>query len=196
MPRTLPLISSNDLDWLAEAANGMQGKPLTVYLDPEGKHVGIAETSRGVPAGAEPLFEVQDPGTKMLPPDRVTLTYTTDRRDGARKQETHELLAEHPDSDALFWTASAIEKFVLPYYVAQRLLTGEELQAIVNDYKEGNISAILHVQPSKPYRYPGNSPYVVYPREGVGAVGGPIDLLAYVSALLNQKKEVLAQPGA
>lgn len=187
MPHTLPLISSNDLDWLAEAANGMQGKSLTVYLDPGAKHVGIAETARGLPEGAEPLFEVQDPGTKMLPPDRVTLTYTTDQRDGTRKQETHELLTDHADSDALFWTASAIEKFVLPYYVAQRLLTGEELKALVNDYKEGNIRAVLHVQPSKPYRYPGDSPYVVYPRQGLGVGAAPIDLLAYITAVLNRK---------
>jgi hypothetical protein len=187
MPDVLPVVESNQLDWLAEAANGMQGKPLTVYLEPgegDGGRIGIVETGKGVPHGATELFQVWDE-SKMTPPDAVNLSFG--RSASQPNGETHKLLEEHPDSDALFWSASAIEKFVLPYYVAQRLLNRDELNAIINDYKAGNIVAVLHVQPSKPFGYPGNTPYAVYPKARVGLNNRPIDFLTYLKELMNRK---------
>ncbi len=48
--------------------------------------------------------------------------------------------------DALFWSAAAIEKFLLPYYV--RLLTPKEFDVLRNSVSDSTVRAIGHFKPT------------------------------------------------
>jgi hypothetical protein len=191
----LPRIPSRDLNWLAEAASGLQGKALTVFLTKgeaqEEAHVALGRTGEKLPKGSKALFEVHDEDVKMVPPKGVTLISGTGKESN-KKDDEHKLLEEHADSDALFWTPSAIEKFVIPYYVAHRLLDKDALDELERDYKAGNLVAILHVAPSKSLRYWDS--HQVYPKDTHGLAGPSIDLLDYVKILLERKAKRQGKP--
>jgi hypothetical protein len=129
-----------------------------------------SEVNQG--AGDEVLFDVFTPPRTpaMTRPEKVIVK--------APKGPELELHKDR-DFDALFWTASAIEKFVLPYYHAQRLLTPEQMAKLMEAYQRADIVAIAHMAPSKPYAI----------RDAFQVMGkGPqeqpwMSLLSYVSTL-------------
>jgi len=56
-------------------------------------------------------------------------------------------------ADALFVTQSAIEKFLLPYYI--RLGSGAQVQALENRlFNDRTVAAAFHIPPSITFRFP------------------------------------------
>ena len=51
--------------------------------------------------------------------------------------------------DALFWTESAIEKFLFPYYASHRIMTDKEHEDLMAAYQKDSLVAIAHVAPSQ-----------------------------------------------
>src|SRR5262249_1502072 len=47
--------------------------------------------------------------------------------------------------DAVFWTESSIEKFLLPYYQAHRLLTDEQMMTLQRACADPDVAAIAHL---------------------------------------------------
>src|SRR5262249_41640053 len=137
------------------------------------------------PNGCESLFSVFDGSVQMPCPRAVDLTISKNNSQDPLQDETHHVLIEKPEADAMFWSASAIEKFVIPYYVAHRLFDGPTLSKLETDYKSGNVVAVLHVRPSLPFEYTNasESEYMVFAKKGMLLGNGPVDLLEYVKGI-------------
>jgi hypothetical protein len=129
------------ISWWAEGADGYQGRHMRVVIKPGKTDTEFVGEDEPLPEGTEVLFSVFTPTIPFVRPKAVTITTDAGTRD---------LLVEEPEADCLFWTPSSIEKFVIPYYVAHRLLTDQELDDLRDEVKSGKLAAILHVQPSKP----------------------------------------------
>ena len=54
-------------------------------------------------------------------------------------------------ADAIFWTESAVDKFLFPYYASQRLFTDEEMRRLKESFRDERVVAIWHFTPSRPY---------------------------------------------
>lgn len=138
-----PKLSANQLRFLAEKADGMRARPLSLVIDRnivdvvptdevKGKTVilDLETPSKGPGVTADAKVQVLwngktiGPGTKLV------------------------------EADALFVTQSAIEKFLLPYYM--RFKSAAEVQAMENSlFNKKNIIAAIHIPPSITYGLPG-----------------------------------------
>jgi hypothetical protein len=138
-----PAVDARKLAWWAEEAHGKQGAPLYVVLDDDGNPKLTDER----PANAKQLlFEVDTTGLRrpLVQPAQLTLELQSGRK--------FDLLHDprSPGCDALFWTASAIEKFLFPYYHAQRLFSDERMATFRNEYRaDRELVAVLHRAPSR-----------------------------------------------
>jgi hypothetical protein len=96
----------------------------------------------------EPLLEVYTQGEReeLKKPHKIGLQL---RKGGVERNLLNDPKLQF--CDALFWTASSIEKFMFPYYHAQRLYSQEQLCAIMALYRQDKrIFAAAHVAPSRP----------------------------------------------
>lgn len=136
-----PAVDSRAIAWWAEKAHGLQGERLGCVQRASGD-LEIVPLS-DVNAGEEVLFEVFTPAhvPPMVRPEKLIL-----KAPNGPEIPLHDM----PEYDSLFWTASAIEKFVFPYYAAQRLLTEQQMASLMADFNRANLVAIAHVAPSKP----------------------------------------------
>ena len=128
-----PVLDAHTLRLLAEAADGRRGENYAIFHDgsgyavsPESRRDGTklvsVRTAVRAPTRrkAERLVHIQPPGRETTPlPD---------------------------DVDAIFWSESAVEKFVLPYY--QRLLSRREMNDLIDAHESADVIAILHIKPS------------------------------------------------
>jgi hypothetical protein len=122
--------TARDLAWIAERADGLRDVNLVLIRTPDGKLdlVPAEETN------AEPILEVRTPSKKKQEPRQDKLPLTIEK-----------------DWDAVFLSESAVGKFLIPYYVAQRLLTQEELDRLRVDYQSNpKVIGIIHIPPSRP----------------------------------------------
>lgn len=145
-------LNATDLAWLAETADGTREKEFTLVRDKEGKAALRTELQSGdkpvtgVKVKTEP--SLQKPGTRRIPVLEVTL----------RPENCQPIAVETDDgADAVFWTDSAIEKFLYPYYHAQRLWD-EDLSRLREAFRRDERAvAILHKAPSTSFSMGGRA---------------------------------------
>lgn len=157
-------IDATKLAWWAEEAHGKQGTPLYIVVDDKDNAV-LTDTP---PADAsQVLLEVSTKGTRapLKRPERIVLTMPGG--------EEVNLLdnPKLPGCDALFWSASSIEKFLFPYYYSQRLFSDVKIEKLRAKYREDKtLVAALHRAPSKPYFLDATDTAALFyvPEEGKG----------------------------
>jgi len=138
-----PTVNARKLAWWAEEAHGRQGTPLYIVLDDDGTPK-LASDRPENPARL--LLEVSTDGLRqpLVEAADLTLTLPTGRKIDLLHDE------RSPGCDALFWTASSIEKFLFPYYYAQRLFTDAQMTLFRNEYRtDRKLVAVAHRAPSK-----------------------------------------------
>jgi len=125
---TLPKIDARALAWAAESADGRRDTSLVLYRT-EGHWALGPETDASRP-------------TAML---RV---YTESRKKQVRVPISLPIPTEW---DAVFLSESAVEKFLFPYYEAQRLLGPNVMEALKHAYYDDqDVVGIAHIYPSQP----------------------------------------------
>jgi hypothetical protein len=137
-------INANFLRKLAEHADGLRAERLRVVLSNEKKKSSRKPIIGPIDA-AEYLFEMRTPhanNKKMGRPASVKIGYGVGKKPlaifpGSEKK---------PYFDSLFWTQSAIEKFVVPYYA--RIFTPTEMAKLRKAYTNENVVAIGHRYPT------------------------------------------------
>jgi hypothetical protein len=140
------LEDANELAWAAETADGLRDRTLFLVLDEDG-HLRVREGK----AGSDQ--EIRRIRTESHQPNRRKVLEVNCEVDGWGKP-VRLPSAEH--WDAVFWTESSIEKFLYPYYHAQRLWD-EKMDWIREEFNEDpEAVAIAHQAPSNS-RIPGDS---------------------------------------
>jgi hypothetical protein len=127
-------VDSRQLSWWAESADGTRDRELVLALTPEGEYVVKEEA-----AGDEVVLRMYTPSAV---PDRLKPAEITFQAPGCEKMRIDET------ADALFWTESAVEKFLFPYYASQRLLTDEEMRRLKEGFRNERVVAMWHKAPS------------------------------------------------
>jgi hypothetical protein len=138
-------ISSNTLAWFAEGAHGQQEQNMYIVEDANGDLILTDKDPR--PAGKEPFLEVFTKGErpKLMPAQKIAVQL----KNGKEKNLLND--PDYPHCDALFWSASSIEKFLFPYYHAHRLYSQAEICGLMTEYRANKkLVAALHVAPSRP----------------------------------------------
>jgi hypothetical protein len=121
-------LNARALAWVAEGADGRRDEELVLFENTNGK------------------LELGEKG--KVPEERVILDVFTKSRKKQRNRER--MLKILPDWDAVFLSESAVEKFVFPYYAAQRLLTATELTQLKAKFYAEDVIGIIHKPPSRP----------------------------------------------
>jgi hypothetical protein len=145
-PITLPTLDANQLRWLAEKADGLrdEGDLAMVYDDDVGVDI-VKESDVG---RRQELFHLKTPSKGPGVPGNAQIQLTVGGR-------VYPATTKFGDCDAVFVTQSAIEKFLLPYYM--RFKSGAEVQAIQDGlFKNGVVIAGAHVAPSFSVGIPDN----------------------------------------
>jgi hypothetical protein len=131
-------VDSTELSWAAETADGTRDKELFLVLE-DGKYLKVKAK-----LGANDK-EVRKVRTKSKREKRKkvveVLCTVKEWKEPARFPSAEEW-------DALFWTESAIEKFLYPYYHAQRLWN-DEIEKVKKKFdRDDDAVAIAHRAPS------------------------------------------------
>jgi hypothetical protein len=144
MPRFTPPLCANQLRYLAEKADGWRDTPLSLVVT-DGRIDVIP--------------------TKDISRETQLFTLDTPSRgpgiDGSAKARIfwHGDVYGGPDTDlekadAVFLTQSAVEKFLLPYYM--RFKSGAAVQGLENTlFNHDSVAAVFHIPPSIPKLFPG-----------------------------------------
>ena len=161
----VPQIDATILHWLAEEAHGRQGsRKLILVKDAEGQPaLRDPDGEGGVRPTDEVLFEVITPPSapQLRRPEKIILQVPGGSEERLDKLE---------GCDSLFWSTSAIEKFLFPYYAAHRLLTETEMAELKSKCQAENVVAILHIAPSKSFSRTGKDRFAVV-RKGQEMIG-------------------------
>lgn len=130
------VITANDLRALAEAADGTRNADVWIVPDDDATGFKIV-ASEAKPANAIALrIRTEDDGKK------ATLGLTSKFNLSIEGFPTKTL----DDCDAIFTSCSALEKFVIPYYV--RMRTPEACQRIIDRFTDPLTLAALHLPDS------------------------------------------------
>ena len=132
----IPKVDAREIAWWAETAHGFTGKDLKLVLTEDDKCV-LKEQ-----AGPSDQVLVEVSSSNVVP-NRLTRPKIEVQPPGCPKERVEE------KGDALFWTESSIEKFLFPYYYAQRLLTDEEMADLKKSYANRKVVAFIHIPPSQ-----------------------------------------------
>ena len=137
-----PRPNSQDLTRWAETADGTRDKEL--YLVENG---GKYEVKKAVDnqAGDKEIMKLYTGANLQRQRPRIEVNGV-------------DITAKLQESDAIFWTQSAVEKFLWPYYHSHRLFDDPILQpdVVYQRYMANDaIIAILHVAPSRSLTLPG-----------------------------------------
>ena len=125
---TLPKVDARGLAWAAEMADGNRDIELVLFRN--GNRLTLAPEND----------ENQD--------NAILKVFTASRKHQHRTQTHFEIPVEW---DSLFLTESAVEKFLFPYYEAQRLLPPHKLQQLKDlFYSNAEYIGIAHLPPSRP----------------------------------------------
>jgi hypothetical protein len=117
---------------MAETFHGFKGKKLVAVHTIAGAILLKEEAAEGDIV----LFEVETP---LEVPDRLKLEKVVVKAEGCAEFDA---AAKY---DSLFWTESAIEKFVFPYYVAQRVLTDEDMATLKAGIRTKEVVGLGHL---------------------------------------------------
>ena len=129
-----PRVDSRQISWWAESADGTRDKELALVLTASGEYVVKVEEP-----GDDVVLRMYTPSAR---PNRLRPTEITFQAPGCERIRIDEL------ADALFWTESAVEKFLFPYYAAQRLLSAAEMRQLKKGFRNERVVAIWHKAPS------------------------------------------------
>jgi hypothetical protein len=139
-----PPVNPTTLAWFAEGAHGQQDQ--TLYIVEEDGDLVL--TDKDPRPGKQPVLEVVPKNER--PPLKKAHKIALQLKAGGVERN----LLRDPQfvgCDALFWTASSIEKFMFPYYHAQRLYGQEEICSLMARYRANrSLVAAVHVAPSRP----------------------------------------------
>lgn len=125
---TLPQVDAVGLAWAAEGADGRRDENLVLYTNGKKLLLGPANDENLKTA----ICRVRTDSRKNLERAPTTLTIPV-------------------EWDSVFLTESAVEKFLFPYYEAQRLLKSGELEKLKKTYYDTpDYIGIVHIQPSRP----------------------------------------------
>ncbi len=121
--------TARGLAWLAERADGLRDQDLVLIRNSDGKLDLVPADS----TTADAILEVRTPSRKK------------------QKPRTARTLKIEKEWDAVFLSESAVGKFLIPYYVSQRLLTKAELEGLRIAYQQNErVIGIIHIPPSRP----------------------------------------------
>jgi hypothetical protein len=139
-----PSITANDLRFAGEEADSIRDQPAFLVLGDDGKpHTVAAEDLKG----RTPLFELatQTRGEGML--GNVKVQLIVDGKPYTKKIPFFE------DADSVFLTQSAVDKFVLPYYM--RFKSAGQVGAMENSlFNFKDVLAAFHIPGSILKRFP------------------------------------------
>jgi hypothetical protein len=141
-----PLANSRDLAWLAEEADGWRDEELELTLHPE-KGLKLRRKNQPKEPNEKAVGKVKTPSRQ---PGRAKVSQVILK--GTYKGKNFERsidITEAEGWDAVFWTESAVEKFVYPYYHTQRLWDAEMDTVQEGFAKHPEALAIRHKAPSK-----------------------------------------------
>jgi hypothetical protein len=133
--RVTPRVDSRQISWWAESADGARDKELALVLTASGEYIVKEEEP-----GDHVVLRMYTPSTT---PDRMKPVEITFQAPGCEKVRIDEV------ADAIFWTESAVDKFLFPYYASQRLLTDEEMRRFKESFRDERVVAIWHQAPSR-----------------------------------------------
>ena len=147
-------LTATDLAWLAETADGRRSVDFTLVRDANGK--AKLRPDMKMEPGDQIATEIKV-RTEPILPGRASLVQVIGQ---AEDFELEPLLAKD-GWDALFWTESAVEKFLYPYYRSQRLWDSrmDDLKAKYDVDKDA--VAIAHLAPSYSQILDANSAHTI-----------------------------------
>jgi hypothetical protein len=148
----LPPIDAMTLRRLGETADGGRDRAMKLVLvKPEYTYdIVTAEDADRHPEKYEPVADVAPTHTStaklpLVAFDRVAFI-----------KDDKEIACCEAPTDALFWTDSAMEKFVFPYYAQLRIFPEQYLTGLMEDFRDDRIRqmivAIQHRNPSRSER--------------------------------------------
>lgn len=137
-----PVLDASTLRKLAESADGQRNQDLAIFWDTANGVYRVAKRDANIGP------KITDVRTALLQPARTTIPDMVQL-----KHADGTLHALAPIYDAIFWSESSIEKFVIPYYT--RLLSQTELAALWRAHASREVCAILHMEPSIYEEYTG-----------------------------------------
>lgn len=134
------VLSANDLRWLGEKADGLRGVPLYLVVD---EKQGLDVVEEKDLKGRESIIEIR---TKSRGPG---IPENPELRAKPRIWYKNKLYSDRDleQADAVFFSQSAVEKFLLPYYM--RFKSGAEVQGMENKlFNNEGVIAAIHIPPS------------------------------------------------
>jgi hypothetical protein len=173
MPKFIPPLCANELRYLAEKADGWRDTPLTMVIT-DGK-VDVKPTEQ-LTRDDKALFILDTKSRgEGVAGDAKARVFWRDKVYGGSGTDLEK-------ADAVFLTQSAIEKFLLPYYM--RFKSGAEVQGLENRiFNNKNVAAVFHIPPSIPKMFPGPGPIGADGFDGTLAGSGEIDSVGIVGSL-------------
>lgn len=136
-------IDANQLRWLAEAADGIRDEPAALVRRADGSLDVVRDSERTARDTVVLELETASRGPGVDGSAEVRIFWNGRiydpkvRLPDGRKERV----------DALFVTQSAIQKFLLPYYM--RFRSGAEVQAVENKlFNDRHVKAAIHIPPS------------------------------------------------
>jgi len=143
-------IKASTLRRAAETADGMRNKDVCLLIGTDNFEV----VECGTQPGAGEIL-VQCHTKDKVPPDtrpKIEHIKLKSKKGGANSKE-HVL---HEDYDSVFWTESAVEKFVYPYYAsAYRHQACRRLCLLQEAWESPSVVAIAHLPKSEPFDMDG-----------------------------------------
>ena len=153
-----PKIKASTLRRAAEAADGLRNKD--VYL--RVKEHDFEHHDKEPPASADAVVIRCQSDDKLPPGSRPTILEIKAKTRKHNNAPREHLL--HRDYDSIFWTESAVEKFVYPYYARVYGRDAPERLAVIRDAWESDmVFAVAHLPKSEPFDVEGR----LLLREGV-----------------------------
>jgi hypothetical protein len=142
----IPVPSARDLTWLAEEADGWRDEELELTLHPN-KGLRLRRKNQPKDPGENAVLKVK---TASQQPNRarVSKAILQGTYQGKNFQRSIDVTQDE-GWDAVFWTESAVEKFVYPYYHAHRIWDKDMDRVREGFATRPEAVAIRHKAPSK-----------------------------------------------
>jgi hypothetical protein len=139
---TLPTFTANQLRFAAEGADSIRDGPAVLVVDEKGELQAVRASD--VRAGQTPVLQLatESRGPGMHGEAKARIFW--------RGRDYGSTIEHFDKADALFLNQSAVEKFILPYYM--RFRSAAKVQALENDlYNDAGVVAAFHIPGSITY---------------------------------------------
>jgi hypothetical protein len=143
-PTANPPLGYRELAWFAETADGLEGVDLVIAFVAAENRTVVETEAQANGAGHQILLKgirvgADAPKTKPVEEILIRLKGETQPRPAT---------INGVPCDAVFTTASAMRKFLLTYYDAQRLLNDAERAKLLAIIDDPGVPAVGHIHPS------------------------------------------------